>query len=253
MMSVAEVVVQGLCKSFGEVRVLDNVDLEVASGSIVCVMGASGGGKSTLLRCLNLLEIPTSGAITIAGIETSGAGVQLNSAGRVALRKEVGMIFQGFHLFPHLTATENVMVAQRVALHVSAEKALDRAVELLERVHLTHRMLAFPRQMSGGEQQRIAIARALALHPRVLLCDEPTSALDPESTQDVLAVLRELAQAGMTMIIATHETGFAREVADELVYIDDGQIVERGEPRQVIDDPQHERTRKFFKGVAARA
>lgn len=241
--------IKGLSKSFGSTPVLLNIDLVVPMGSIVCLMGKSGGGKSTLLRCLNLLEQPTGGRVRIADRTIYEGRAVLAPKQIVELRQQVGMIFQSFHLFPHLTAVENVMLAQEVARGASREAALDRALELLSTVGLTPRATAYPRQMSGGEQQRTAIARALAVGPAVLLCDEPTSALDPESTRDVLNVLRSLAHKGMTMLIATHELHFAREVADRVIFMDAGQIVEDGSPQQVIDNPESQRTREFFERV----
>ncbi|MFA6032065.1 MAG: amino acid ABC transporter ATP-binding protein [Myxococcota bacterium] len=241
--------VRALTKSFGQASVLRGIDLQVPIGSIVCLMGKSGGGKSTLLRCLNLLERPTSGRIDIASRTIFDNGDALTLKQVVELRQQVGMIFQSFHLFPHLTAVENIMLAQEVAKGTQRGAALDRALELLATVGLTHRATAYPRQMSGGEQQRTAIARALAVGPRILLCDEPTSALDPESTRDVLNVLRALAHNGMTMLITTHELSFAREVADRVIFMDVGQIVEDGTPHQVIDNPEQQRTREFFERV----
>ena len=246
------VTIRRLCKSFGTTPVLRGIDLTVGAGSIVCLMGKSGGGKSTLLRCLNLLEQPSEGSIAI-GAQTIFDGVsRLSVREVVALRQHVGMIFQSFHLFPHLTAAENVILAQTVAKRVARGAALERALRLLVTVGLSHRATAYPRQMSGGEQQRTAIARALATGPTVLLCDEPTSALDPESTRDVLNVLRALAHQGMTMLVATHELSFAREVADRIIFIDGGQIVEDGRPDQVIDHPEQPRTREFFEHVRRR-
>ncbi len=245
----AMIAVRDLSKSFGSAPVLRGIDMQVPAGSIVCLMGKSGGGKSTLLRCLNLLEKPTGGRIDIAGTTIFDDDDKLSARQVVELRQQVGMIFQSFHLFPHLTAVENVMLAQEVARGTGRETALERALELLATVGLSHRAAAYPRQMSGGEQQRAAIARALAVGPSVLLCDEPTSALDPESTRDVLNVLRALAHNGMTMLIATHELSFAREVADRVIFIDAGQIVEDGSPERVIDNPEQQRTREFFEKV----
>lgn len=243
------IVISRLSKSFGATPVLRGIDLTVDTGSIVCLMGKSGGGKSTLLRCLNLLEQPTSGRIVIGQKTVFDDGIRLSTREVVSLRQQVGMIFQSFHLFPHLTAAENVMLAQTVARGTDREAALDHALALLASVGLSHRAAAYPRQMSGGEQQRTAIARALAVGPVFLLCDEPTSALDPESTRDVLNVLRTLAHKGMTMLIATHELSFAREVADRVIFMDRGQIVEDGSPERVIDNPEQQRTREFFERV----
>jgi ABC-type polar amino acid transport system ATPase subunit len=243
--STAEVVrITGLGKSFDGRTVLDDVGLEVVRGSIVSVIGQSGGGKSTLLRCVNLLESPDRGTVEVAGevVHRDGRTVCRDLP---RLRRTVGMVFQRFNLFPHLTAVENVVLAQRRA-GVPEDQALVRAVALLRRVGLAHRALAQPEQLSGGEQQRVAIARALALRPEVLLFDEPTSALDPESTREVLRVMRELAQAGMTMVLVTHELPFAREVSDRVVFVDGGRIVEQGPPDEVLGRPAEARTRAFL-------
>ena len=237
--------VAGLVKSFDGRVVIDNVDLRVLPGSIVTILGQSGGGKSTLLRCVNLLERPDRGAIHVAG-EPVFAGTRVVCRDLPRLRQSVGMVFQRFHLFPHLTAVENVMLAQIKAAGVPPEQATDTAVRLLRRVHLAHRALAFPEQMSGGEQQRVAIARALALQPKVLLFDEPTSALDPESTREVLQVMRELSDDGMTMLIVTHEVPFARHISHSVVFLDGGRIIEQGAPAQVLDDPTQPRTKAFL-------
>lgn len=240
----AVVRIEGLSKSFDGRLVLDDVNLEVDRGRIVSVIGQSGGGKTTLMRCVNLLERPDRGTVEVAG-------EVVHSAGRTVcrdlprLRRTVGMVFQRFNLFPHLTAVENVVLAQRRA-GVPEEEALERAVTLLRRVGVAHRGLAQPDQLSGGEQQRVAIARALALKPEVLLFDEPTSSLDPEATREVLAVMRELAADGMTMLLVTHELPFAREVADHVVFVDGGRIVEEGSPRDVLDNPAQARTREFL-------
>jgi ABC-type polar amino acid transport system ATPase subunit len=239
------ITIDGLVKSFDGRTVIDDVDLTVAPGRIVSIIGQSGGGKSTLLRCVNLLEKPDRGRLVIAGEEVfAGGRVVCDDLAR--LRQTVGMVFQRFHLFPHLTAVENVMLAQRTAARVPEKQALETAVRLLKRVHLAHRGLAFPDQMSGGEQQRVAIARALALQPKVLLFDEPTSALDPESTREVLRVMRELADDGMTMVIVTHEVPFARRISDQVVFLDGGRIIEQGTPAEVLDHPTQARTRAFL-------
>jgi ABC-type polar amino acid transport system ATPase subunit len=241
----AVVDVQGLVKSFDGRVVLEDVALRVWPGKILSIIGQSGGGKTTLMRCINLLERPDRGRIEIAG-ETVFSGTRVVCRDLARLRQSVGMVFQRFHLFPHLTAVENVMLAQVKAGRASEDHALDTAVRLLRRVHLAHRALAFPEQMSGGEQQRVAIARALALQPKVLLFDEPTSALDPESTREVLRVMRELADDGMTMIIVTHEVPFARRISDWVVFIDGGVIVEQGPPADVLDRPVEARTKAFL-------
>jgi ABC-type polar amino acid transport system ATPase subunit len=242
--------VRRLSKSFGAATVLHSVDLQVRTGEILTILGQSGGGKSTLLRCINLLELPDAGDITLAGepVVTDGRVVVKDLA---RLRQRVGMVFQRFNLFPHLTAIENVILAQTKAAGVSEDEAIDNAVRLIRRVGLAHRALAFPEQMSGGEQQRVAIARALALNPTALLFDEPTSALDPESTREVLTVMRELAEGGMTMVIVTHEVPFARQISDQVVFVDAGLIVEQGPPGQVIGAPQEERTQRFLSATGA--
>ena len=240
------IAINGLVKSFDGRVVIDNVDLEVLPGTIVTIIGQSGGGKSTLLRCVNLLERPDRGSIEVAG-EPVFAGTRVVCRDLARLRQSVGMVFQRFNLFPHLTAVENVVLAQMKAAGVPAAAAMDNAVRLLRRVHLAHRGLAFPDQMSGGEQQRVAIARALALQPKVLLFDEPTSALDPESTREVLQVMRELSDDGMTMMIVTHEVPFARRISDSVVFLDGGRIIERGTPADVLDRPTQQRTKDFLK------
>lgn len=238
--------IKSLVKSFSGRTVLDNVDFTVKPGNIVSIIGRSGGGKTTLMRCINLLEQPDSGSITLQG-EPVFAGRKTVCKDLAKLRQRVGMVFQRFYLFPHLTAVENVMLAQMKGLKIPEKKALHTALELLAEVGLSHRALAFPEQMSGGEQQRVAIARALALGPSLLLFDEPTSALDPESTRDVLAVMRRLARSGMTMVIVTHEVPFAREISDQIVFIDGGHIIEQGPPSDVIDNPREERTKTFLR------
>jgi ABC-type polar amino acid transport system ATPase subunit len=243
------VAIEGLVKSFDGRVVLDSIDLRVWPATIVTILGQSGGGKSTLLRCVNLLERPDEGAIEVAG-EPVFAGTRVVCRDLAKLRQSVGMVFQRFNLFPHLTAVENVVLAQMKAAGVPAAQALDKAVRLLRRVHLEHRGLAFPDQMSGGEQQRVAIARALALNPKVLLFDEPTSALDPESTREVLHVMRELSDDGMTMMIVTHEVPFARRISDSVVFLDKGCIIEQGTPADVLDRPTQQRTREFLKTFA---
>jgi ABC-type polar amino acid transport system ATPase subunit len=242
--------VRGLRKSFGAVTVLHSVDVQVRAGEILTILGQSGGGKSTLLRCINLLELPDGGDITIANKPVVSDGrVVVKDLAR--LRQKVGMVFQRFNLFPHLTAIENVILAQTKAAGVSEDEAIENAVRLIRRVGLAHRAMAFPDQMSGGEQQRVAIARALALNPTALLFDEPTSALDPESTREVLTVMRELAEGGMTMAIVTHEVPFARQISDQVAFVDAGYIVEQGSPDRVIGAPQEQRTRAFLSASSA--
>jgi ABC-type polar amino acid transport system ATPase subunit len=243
--------IEGLVKSYDAERiVLDDVALTVPRSQIVSIIGSSGGGKTTLLRCVNLLERPNDGTIEIDSEPIfSGGRVVCPSLAR--LRQSVGMVFQRFNLFPHLTAVENVMLAQLHATRTEEREAVERAVALLRRVGLAHRATAYPEQMSGGEQQRVAIARALALRPTVLLFDEPTSSLDPESTNEVLRVMRELADDGMTMLLVTHELPFAREVSDWVVFIDRGKIVEEGPPDAVLDHPSQGRTRAYVRTYAA--
>jgi len=244
----AIVLVEHLSKSFDGRLVLDDVHLRVERSRIVSIIGQSGGGKTTLLRCVNLLERPDSGSLTVAG-ERIFAGERVVCRDLARLRQTVGMVFQRFNLFPHLTSVENVMLAQ-VRAGVAEREALERSVQLLRRVGLAHRGLAYPEQLSGGEQQRVAIARALALRPAVLLFDEPTSSLDPESTGEVLRVMRELAEDGMTMILVTHELPFARDVSDWVVFVDGGRIVEEGAPADVLVRPSEPRTRAFLASSA---
>ncbi len=236
--------VEGLHKSFGALEVLKGIDFSVERGEVVCVIGPSGSGKSTLLRCVNLLEEPTAGRVTVAGTEVTDPDVDIDR-----VRRRIGMVFQSFNLFPHLTALENLTIAQRRVLRRDRAAAERVARANLERVGLSDKESAYPAQLSGGQQQRVAIARALSMEPELMLFDEPTSALDPELVGDVLAVMRGLAQEGMTMLVVTHEMSFAREVADRVVFMDGGIIVEEGVPERVIADPQHERTRTFLARV----
>ncbi|MGW7258098.1 amino acid ABC transporter ATP-binding protein [Streptomyces sp. NPDC054834] len=240
-MSTPEVLIQDLHKSFGDNDVLRGIDLEVRQGEVVCVIGPSGSGKSTLLRCVNLLEEPTKGRVFVGGVELTDPDVDIDAA-----RRRIGMVFQQFNLFPHLTVTENLTLPQRRVLGRNKAAAAQVAAENLRRVGLAEKADAYPASLSGGQQQRVAIARALAMGPAVMLFDEPTSALDPELVGDVLAVMRMLADEGMTMIVVTHEMTFAREVADRVVFMDGGVIVEDGTPDQVIGDPSHDRTRHFL-------
>jgi ABC-type polar amino acid transport system ATPase subunit len=241
--------IENLSKSFDGRLVLDDVGLTVHHRKILAIIGQSGGGKTTLLRCVNLLERPDNASMEVMG-ETVFAGNRLVCRDLAKLRRSVGMVFQRFNLFPHLTAVENVMLAQLRA-GIAEQEALERAVELLRRVGLAHRGVAYPEQLSGGEQQRVAIARALALRPSVLLFDEPTSSLDPESTGEVLRVMRELADDGMTMILVTHELPFARDVADTVVFVDGGRIVEQGTPAEVLGNPREPRTKAFLASSTA--
>ncbi|HEY8478914.1 MAG TPA: amino acid ABC transporter ATP-binding protein [Spirillospora sp.] len=236
--------IRGLRKSFGPNEVLRGVDLRVEPGEVVCVIGPSGSGKSTLLRCVNLLEEPSAGTVVVDGVDLTGPDIDID-----AVRRRIGMVFQSFNLFPHLTALGNVMIAQRKVLRRGRSEAERIARENLGRVGLADKVDAYPAQLSGGQQQRVAIARALAMGPDVMLFDEPTSALDPELVGDVLAVMRGLAEAGMTMLVVTHEMSFAREVADRVVFMDGGIVVEEGPPSRVIENPAHERTRTFLARV----
>ena len=240
----AVVSVAGLRKSFGDREVLRGIDLDVAAGEVVCVIGPSGSGKSTLLRCVNLLEQPTSGRIDLLGVEVTDPDVDIDR-----VRTHVGMVFQQFNLFAHRTVLDNCTIAQRGVLRRSRAEAERVALANLERVGLADRAQAMPAQLSGGQQQRVAIARALSMDPMLMLFDEPTSALDPELVGDVLGVMRDLADAGMKMIVVTHEMAFAREVGDRVVFMDDGAVVESGPADQVIGAPTEERTRAFLQRV----
>lgn len=237
----AVVSIKDLHKSFGDNNVLCGIDLEVMRGEVVVILGPSGSGKSTLLRCVNLLERPTSGCIYFQGMDIIDKKANINK-----VRESIGMVFQGFNLFPHLTAKNNVMLAQRKVLRRSKEEAASAAVKQLEKVGLGDRVDFYPAQLSGGQQQRVAIARALAMNPTVMLFDEVTSALDPELVRGVLDVMKNLAKAGMTMIVVTHEMGFAREVADRVIFMDEGVIVEEGTPQEVFDNPRSDRTKDFL-------
>ncbi|ANW21606.1 amino acid ABC transporter ATP-binding protein [Streptomyces clavuligerus] len=240
----AAIRIRGLHKSFGNEPVLRGIDLEVAEGEVVCVIGPSGSGKSTLLRCVNLLEEPDTGEVVVGGTEITDPDVDIDAA-----RRRIGMVFQHFHLFPHLDVTANLTLPQRRVLGRDRAHAAAVARERLERVGLADKAHAYPGRLSGGQQQRVAIARALAMDPEVMLFDEPTSALDPELVGEVLAVMRELAGDGMTMMVVTHEMGFAREAADRVVFLDGGEIVEQGPAARVVGEPRHERTRAFLRRV----
>jgi len=236
------IVLKGMSKTFNRtIHAVRDVDLEVAEGEVVVIVGPSGSGKSTVLRCVNLLEIPTKGTVVVDGFDLTDASTDLDH-----VRAEVGMVFQQFNLFPHLTVLENITLAQRKVRNRSKAEATDMAMRQLDRVGIPEKAEAYPRQLSGGQQQRVAIARSLAMEPRVMLFDEPTSALDPEMVKEVLDVMLELASEGMTMVVVTHEMGFARAAADRLVFIDEGEIVEVGPPEEVFSNPTQERTRAFF-------
>jgi polar amino acid transport system ATP-binding protein len=240
---------QGVCKRFGNLEVLRGVDLEIKKGEVVCVLGPSGSGKSTLLRCVNLLEPPEEGDIHLEGrsiCKGPGSGTGEQSWELNFVRQRVGIVFQQFNLFPHKTALQNVTMAQEKVLDRPKTEARERGTKLLERVGLGDKLNEYPERLSGGQQQRVAIARALAMDPHVMLFDEVTSALDPELVKEVLDSMRKLAEEGMTMMVVTHEIGFAREVADRVVFMDGGVIVEQGPPSQVLDAPREERTKQFL-------
>ncbi|WP_327250775.1 amino acid ABC transporter ATP-binding protein [Streptomyces sp. NBC_01244] len=239
-----EIEIRGLHKSFGANHVLRGIDLDIARGEVVCVIGPSGSGKSTLLRCVNLLEEPSEGRVFVGGTEVTDLDVDID-----AVRRRIGMVFQQFNLFPHVSVRENLTLPQRRVLGRSKAEAEAVARENLARVGLSDKSEAYPAQLSGGQQQRVAIARALSMGPEVMLFDEPTSALDPELVGEVLAVMRVLAGEGMTMMVVTHEMSFAREVADRVVFMDGGVIVEHGPAAQVVGDPRQERTRSFLNRI----
>jgi glutamine transport system ATP-binding protein len=239
-------VVSNLHKSFNRLEVLKGIDLAMREGEVVALIGASGSGKSTLLRCVNRLETPSSGTIRFRDTDLSASSTQTD-LNRV--RRQIGMVFQRFNLFPHLTALENVTLAPRKVLGVPLEQAEREGRELLERVQLSAKADAYPDELSGGQQQRVAIARALALRPALMLFDEPTSALDPELVGEVLEVMRDLAREGRTMLVATHEMGFARDAASRVLFLDDGRVLEEGPPEQILQSPREERTREFLARV----
>ncbi len=236
--------IKDLHKSFGKLHVLKGVNETIKKGEKVVLIGPSGSGKSTLLRCINLLEVPTSGSITVDGVTITDPKVDINK-----VREGMGMVFQHFNLFPHLSIMDNITLAPIKVKKMDAEAAQEKARTLLNRVGLLDKADAFPVQLSGGQKQRIAIARALAMDPEIMLFDEPTSALDPEMVGEVLGVMKDLATAGMTMVVVTHEMGFAREVADRVLFMDDGNIIEQGTPENVFDNPLHERTQSFLSKV----
>jgi polar amino acid transport system ATP-binding protein len=235
--------IEGLHKRFGSLEVLRGIDLDVRHGEVVCVIGPSGSGKSTLLRCINLLEPPEQGRILLEGDQVTGEGATIRPD---RVRQRIGMVFQQFNLFPHKNAVENVSLAQLKVLKRSRDEASAKSRALLDRVGLGDKVDEYPERLSGGQQQRVAIARALAMDPHVMLFDEVTSALDPELVKEVLDVMRELAHEGMTMIVVTHEMGFAREVADRVMFMDEGLVVEQGPPAEVLERPREERTSRFL-------
>jgi len=241
-------------KSFGSHEVLRGINLEVRRGEVLCLLGASGSGKSTLLRCINHLETLSKGRIWVGGEvigyrQDGNRLTELSDAQAARQRRSIGMVFQRFNLFPHMTVVENVIEGPTRVQRIDAAEARQAAIELLDRVGLAGREQSYPRQLSGGQQQRVAIARALAMKPQLMLFDEPTSALDPELVGEVLDVMKDLARSGLTMIVVTHEIGFAKEVADRVAFMADGQIVELGPPEEVLVDPRHERTRQFLARV----
>lgn len=239
-----KVKISDLYKSFGDNNVLCGIDLEIAEGEVVCVIGPSGSGKSTMLRCINHLEEPTKGSIVVDGIDITDRKTNINLA-----RRNIGMVFQQFNLFPHMTVEDNIIMAPVDLGLMKKDEAKKEAARLLERVGLLDKLHAYPQSLSGGQQQRVAIARALAMKPDIMLFDEPTSALDPEMVGEVLSVMKELAQDGMTMVVVTHEMGFAREVADRVIFIDDGIILEQGTPEEVFGSPKNPRTVDFLNKV----
>ncbi|MBG9982638.1 amino acid ABC transporter ATP-binding protein [Aerococcaceae bacterium DSM 111020] len=240
----SSVIVKGLKKSFGDNEVLKGIDMSVDSGEVVCIIGSSGSGKSTLLRCLNRLEEIDSGSITINDKDITEKNIDINK-----VRENIGMVFQHFNLFPHLSVLENITLAPTELEILSQADAEQKAIELLNEVGLADKADAYPNSLSGGQKQRVAIARALAMSPNIILFDEPTSALDPEMVGDVLNVMKDLAAKGMTMVVVTHEMGFAREMGDRVIFMDDGYIVEQGHPEAIFTQPQHERTQDFLNKV----
>jgi len=238
------VVLEGVVKSFGKLEVLSGIDLDVAEHEVVCLIGASGSGKSTLLRCVNLLEPVDAGRILIHGDDITAPGVDQNR-----LRRRIGIVFQAFNLFPHMNVLENVTLAPRKALRMGKKDANERGIELLERFGLADKRDEFPDRLSGGQQQRAAIVRALAMEPDIMLLDEVTSALDPELVGEVLGVIRDLATGGMTMLVATHEMGFARETADRVCFLDRGRILEQGTPERIFTEPSEPRTQEFLRRI----
>ena len=242
--------VESLVKHFGAVRALDGVSLSVAAGEVVCLIGPSGSGKSTLLRCINFLEEPTSGVVRVNGKRVGREGTRRVSARELArTRAEIGMVFQHFYLWPHMIALENVIEGLVTVKGMGVGEAAAKGRALLEKVGLTDKMEVYPEHLSGGQRQRVAIARALAMEPRVMLFDEPTSSLDPELVGEVLRVMEQVASEGMTMVVATHEMGFARKVADRVVFLDQGKILEVGTPEEIFGRPRHERLRRFLDKV----
>ena len=243
-MTNSKVSVKGLVKNFGHLEVLKGMDVEIQEGEVVCLIGPSGSGKSTFLRCLNRLETITEGEVIVDGFNVADKSIDINK-----VRENIGMVFQHFNLFPHLTVMENIILAPTELKKKTVEEAKTRAIELLRMVGLEEKAEVYPAQLSGGQKQRVAIARALAMEPDIMLFDEPTSALDPEMVGEVLAVMKRLAEDGMTMVVVTHEIGFAREVSDRVIFMDGGYIVEEGSPTEIFTNPQNPRTIDFLNKV----
>ncbi|MDQ3658999.1 MAG: amino acid ABC transporter ATP-binding protein [Actinomycetota bacterium] len=239
-------VLEGVRKSFGENEVLKGIDLSVAPHEVVCLIGASGSGKSTLLRCVNLIEPLDAGRVVVEGAEITARGVNANH-----IRQRIGIVYQAFNLFPHMTVLRNITLAPREVLGMGRADAEEQALSLLERFGLSDRRNEYPDRLSGGQQQRVAIVRALAMRPHLMLLDEVTSALDPELVAEVLSVIRELAREGMTMLIATHEMGFARDIADRVCFLEEGRILEEGPPERIFTSPENPRTRRFLSRIIA--
>ena len=235
--------IKNLKKSFGDLHVLKGIDLEIAEREVVVIIGPSGSGKSTLLRCINFLEVPTEGTVTVDGIPMD------SEENITKVREEVGMVFQRFNLFPHMTVLDNITLAPMKVRKIERARAEMMAQELLDRVGLGNKAAAYPNQLSGGQQQRVAIARALAMQPKVMLFDEPTSALDPEMVGEVLDVMKKLAERGMTMVVVTHEMGFAREVGTRVIFVDGGYVVEQGNPKEIFENPKEERLKLFLSKI----
>lgn len=235
--------IKNLHKSFSHVEVLKGVDVSIEEKEVVVIIGPSGSGKSTLLRCMNYLEEPTSGDITVDNMKLD-KHADINK-----IRENIGMVFQRFNLFPHMTVLENIVLAPTKVLKISRDEAISTAMDLLQRVGLKEKANSYPSQLSGGQQQRVAIARALAMKPKVMLFDEPTSALDPEMVTEVLDVMKSLANQGMTMVVVTHEMGFAREVGDRVLFVDEGRIIEEGTPKEIFENPKQERTKLFLSKI----
>lgn len=238
------ITVKNLYKQFGKLEVLKDISCNIEKGEVVVVIGPSGSGKSTLLRCINMLEVPTSGDVIVEGIKINEKGVNINK-----LRQKMGMVFQHFNLFPHLSVLDNITLAPKKVRKIDDKQAMSEALELLDRVGLLDKKDAYPAQLSGGQKQRIAIARALAMKPDIMLFDEPTSALDPEMVKEVLNVIQDLVKEGMTMMVVTHEMGFAREAADRIMFMDEGRIIEQGIPDAIFSNPQNERTKSFLSKI----